>query len=649
MTSYTYKTIPPEYRDSRSWREIDLSQMSESEKERFIRFHDGIENYLRTGHLSAASRIAQCTKSTLLRQLNRCLTSADDDQIFGWAGLIKHKRVKEYHRHQPLPTTDALSRGDRAGAFKSFLDMHPEIKKSIDALVLKTAIRRHVHEARIQFKNLARQFRNLCLKQGILDSEYPLNSKSQARQSVTRYAKEVITENSGRGTWARFGDGAWKHLNVSTGVKSFVPRPTPMKAWGLDAHKTDCIGCVIVHGPAGPQKIPIKRLWIVPTVDAGSHAVMGYSVGIRQEISAGTIEESLISATSQWEPRDFSESGLHYLEGAALPSYVYPELVGCAPSMIKFDNAVQHYATRIIEQTRKRFGASFCWGGIGQWSHNAIVERLFRSLENYGFHRMPSTTGSSPTDSVSRDAVKTALKLGIEWSHLLDLIDIIISEYNVTPNRGLGGQAPLTVLQNYLDPSYPRLLLRPLVEPTMAIPELGTIIRICTIRGSQRNGVKPYIETDGARYTNPLLANSFDMVGQKIALHLASKDVSHGNAFMMNGELLGELIAQGSWGQVAHSFEIRKEVGTLINEAAMWLRPDEDPIEQLMKFYAGRAIADSKKYPDKVSGAATKLTKLAHETGRVIPEAEEPISPLDPPPIRPLSGLVKSPSWKTVT
>jgi hypothetical protein len=169
------------------------------------------------------------------------------------------------------------------------------------------------------------------------------------------------------------------------------------------------------------------------------------------------------------------------------------------------------------------------------------------------------------------------------------------------------------------------------------------------IRGSQKSGLRPYVQYQHARYRNPELANSFDLVGSKVVIHVRSADVSTIDAFLPSGEPLGNLMAEGRWGEVSHSEEVRKEIGQLINAAGYHLGPETDPVQELLQRYANEASQDAKKKPKKVSKAATKLAKVAHETGRDIPEPEPPSSAAVKPPPSPSSmRFVKSPNWKTI-
>jgi hypothetical protein len=243
-----------------------------------------------------------------------------------------------------------------AGAFSKFLEEHQAIRDELDAIILGNARRGKIREAGISIKSVAKTFRELCVTQGIHEDEYPLNSKSCGRKSIERYMKNLVEEELVAGTRARYGDEAARRLSIGTGMSRAPLNLSPYDAGGMDAHKIDCIGCVVIPGPAGPQSVAIDRLWLVVHVEEVSKAIIGYSVAIRKEPSSATIEQTLICTGEQWRPRALSIPGLRYAEGSGLPSGVIPELMGCFPAVIKLDNAAPHFAVRIAENARRRRG-----------------------------------------------------------------------------------------------------------------------------------------------------------------------------------------------------------------------------------------------------------------------------------------------------
>lgn len=651
---FTFRTLPPEYRDFGRWRLVDVDALSEDEQKRFVRLKAAIETYVRTGRLSVASQEACCSEALIIKQLNRCTTIAKDGLILGWAGLLEGLRIKDYRRTAPMPVAVMGAARGFSGCFSRFLEEHDDLRVALESLILKSGRKQETQEARITIKKLALKFRDLCRDHGIRENEYPLNTMSYARRSIGRYVECLVQQNASKGTRARYGVTAQRHLSVATGKSGIRLAWAPYDVAGLDAHEMHCIGCVIVPGPAGPQPVAIERLWIICVVDEISRAILGYSVGIRTEVSSATVEEALISVISPWRPRSLSIPGLNYQEGSGLPGGVIPALAGCFPAILKVDNAAPHFAKRIAESARKRLGCAVTWGSIGHWEHNAVTERLFKTLETYGFQRLPSTTGSNATDSIKDKPIAQATKLGITWEALLDLTDILVADYNATQNRGLGGQSPLQVLVNHLELADPLFLPRLLPPATVDQPDLGVVVETRYVRGNQRYGRRPYIEVDRVRYTSPVLARSFGLIGTQLRIHIREANMGTLSAYFESGLELGELSAQGGWGKTEHTREMRKQIWALFDAGELTLAPGEDPVQALLRILSARAYRDALTRPQSISRAATKLANAANVSGLPVP------SPDPPPPdselladgrplAHPIPSTIKSPVWKSVT
>lgn len=651
---YTFRTIPPELADFKRWRRVDTSALTMDEKTRFTRLRRALELYLLTGKLTQASRESGYAAVVIIKQLNRCVTIAGDGQPWGWAGLLSRRRIGHYTRHVPSPQGPRSATAGFAGAFEAFLDAHDDLRRALDDLILPKDREGVFQERELAVRELTNKFRRLCLLHGIREDEYPLNTKSCARRTLARYQSALIAHKPYAGIKAHFGEEAAKRLRVGTGECGIATALAPYDVGGIDAHEEHCIGCVIIPGPAGPQRVAIERMWLVVHAEQVSHAVLGYAFGIRTEASSTTVEESLICTGKKWTQRDLTIPGLRYDEGSGLPSGVIPELEGCYPAILRFDNAAAHFANRIAEAAKRRIGCAITWGGIGHWEHNAVVERFFKTLETYGFQRLPSSTGSNATDAAKRDPIEKATRIGITWDALLDLADVLIANYNVKKSRGLGGQSPLQVLRTHLALDEPTFLPRILPFPTVDQPEIGITVETRVVRGNQRQGRRPYVEIDRVHYTSAALAKSFGLIGSKLRLHVREADMRTVRAFFESGEELGVLQALGSWGRSPHTREMRKIINALCDAGELELRPGRDPIQALGEYYSSKAYRDALERPHSVSKSGTKLANWANQSNRPIPAAE-PIEQnaelLDDPEtaVRPIPSTIKAPVWKSIT
>lgn len=660
---WSAKTLPPDLADTSCWRTVDTDALDEDSRERFIRYRAAIDRYLETGKLGAISSELGLTKNSIIRQLNRCVTVASDGRLYGWAALIPEFRMGTYERRAAVPTGRVHGGGTRAGAFQAFLAKHPEIRQKIERLVLKRGGKMTVHEARIALKNVHASFVACCEEAGVKGNEYPLNSKTKGRRSVERYANEIMQCAAEEAVRARFGTVAHSRLNVGRGRQSSPLASAPYDVVGIDPHKMDCIGTVRIPGPKGPQRVALERLWIVPVVDDYSRAILGYSVGIRTECSAATIEQSIISAMSEWRPRELTVPKMVYAANAGLPSGRFPGLVGRAWATMMVDNAAVHYSRAIAERARRRLGCAVNYGPIGHWEHRPALERVMRTLEGYGFQRLPSTVGTGPTDPVKSDPVRKAVELGIDWEMLLDVIDVVIANYNATQNEALGNRSPLNLLRDYVEDGSLDFLPRRLPPATATVAELGVMIETKTVRGDLRNGRRPYIEIDRVHYTSPLLSSSFGLVGKKMRIHIRESNMCSVVAFHESGEELGVLKAQGAWATTVHTREMRKQVNALRDSGELTIGFNDNPIVALLNHLGSVTYREAERKPMKISRHATKLARAAAASGMpVVPAANQtPSLPSSAERVlsvvptsseqsdhRTLSVLIKPPQWKTV-
>lgn len=662
---WTAKTLPPDLADTTRWRTVDADALDKTQKARFLKYQAAIEAYVRTGKLTAISTELGVSRNSIIRQMTRCATIASDGKPYGWTALISGQRTGGYERKARLPTGRQSSGGASSGAFRAFMMAHPVIKQKIDNLILKRAAKGVVHEACIALKNIHAAFVACCEEAGITGHQYPLNSKSRGRRSVERYVTNVLQSKSEEACRARFGSIARSHLSVGKGRQSAQMSYAPYDVVGIDPHKLDCIGTVRIVGPKGPQRVAIERLWIVPAVDDHSRAILGYSVGIRTECSAATIELCIISAMSAWRPRELKVPKMVYAPGAGLPSGRFPELIGRAWAAMMVDNAAVHYSRAIAERARRRLGCAVNYGPVGHWEHRSALERVMRTLEAYGFQRLPSTMGSSPTDPAKDDPVRKAVTLGIDWEVLLDLIDVVIANYNVTPNEALGNRSPLSLLHDYVDAGALDFLPRRLPPPSATIAELGVTILTKTVRGDLKQGRRPYIEIDRVRYTSPLLSSCFGLVGKQMRVHLRESNMCSVTVYHESGEELGILQAQGAWGRTIHTREMRKQINALRDSGELVVGYQDNPIVALLNYLGSEVHKDAEKKPMKVSRNATKLARAAEASGLPVAQPAEHTATLQPlPPTQPalsvvpapapqpetpkLSVLVKPPQWKTV-
>ncbi len=644
----TFKTISPELRDTSKWPEVDLSSMAFDDLARFERLMPAVESYLRNGKLRAAAKTAQMSEDALLDQVNRCLMPHSDGGIVGWAGLIHRLRLSGYARTSPLPQGLNASRRGASGAFHLFLDENLTIKKALDEAIRKGTGRGKAKAAFTPHKAIWKKFVEL-VESFIPPDHYPRNQKSFARRSVERYVTNMIA-NDAKARSLAVGQVAKTSGQVGNGLSSFELIRSPLDLVGADAHHVDCFGMIEIEGPAGPQLVPISRVWIYVVVDFESRAVCGYAASFRTEPTATQIELALDMATKPWQPRVLNMGAVRYKEGAGFP-------MGCvdgfvfAPAALRMDSAAQSFANRIVHRVRRRFGCAVSWSAVGAWYHNDVVERFFGSLERFGLHRLPTSVGSGPADPRRTDGAAAAVKLNVTWQHLLDLLEVAIAEYNAKAQPGLGHRSPLEVLRDYFDRHRQRFVPRPRIPPTLLTPRLGVEIETHTVRGSCAAGKlkRPYVQVDKATYTSPELASQFALIGRPIVLHVHEDDMRTVEAFLEDGTRLGLLtVRERGWRRTKHSRDQRKQINRMRDERELSDIRGGDYVECFLEHLARTAFASAANRPDRVSEDATRLAEAIRTTGASVPRVGMPKpDSANVTPLRPIPKLLNlpKPSW----
>jgi hypothetical protein len=361
---------------------------------------------------------------------------------------------------------------------------------------------------------------------------------------------------------------------------------------GSDAHTIDCIGFIILNGPSGRQKVPVTRFQLVVNLCQNKRLVTGYSISVQKQIEAKHVEEAYLMGTLPWKPMKLTIEGLSYTKGAGFPNGVIDGIGEINPALIRLDNAAQHYANGIRTRLRQSLACAIVWGGVGHWWRNAVTERFFGTLERYGFQRLPSSMGSGTQDPHrAENPVLEATGKGIEWDELVQLVDVLLANYNAKPHTSLGGVSPLDSLRAAISSRSGFWISRPSPPYTASSPRLGVQVLRKRIAGSVRNRVPPYVEIGEIRYTATCLSSRYDLIGRHVYVHIP-RDMRTVECYLDSGPYIGELKCMDrGWSLSSHSYEIRQLVNALIRKGEMWVPSEGDPMVVYLGHLEKKAIA----------------------------------------------------------
>lgn len=578
-------SLDPKLKDLATWPSVKTDAWSAKRRSLFERLEGAIRSYFGGGIVKEICQRYNISRQEFYRYLRRCLDTHRDGQIYGWRGIIPYARQKSYQRRKPAKSHQR-STGGNSGAFNQLLDLYPDIAEGIQNRLLKELPEEAVHEPRIPLMAILKWFLNACKRKGLTAKDYPFCTNSLGRTALWKHLKTLMNLHPEKVIKSRYGKHAGRRWR-STGHGPSVEKVTrPFERVQFDGHRLD-MNCVVLvpHTHGDLIELALGRLWLLAIVDVYSRTILGYHVSLNAEYNTEDVLQCAKSAIIPWKPRALSIPGLQYAYGGGLPSGVIPKLSWVLFDELCYDNAKANLAERAVNKITSVLGCAINPGPVESPERRGIIERVFALLEEAGFHRFPSTTGSHPQDPRRNHPQAQAERLRITLDHLLEIIDLVIARYNATPHSGIGYKSPLDVMQHFADDD--NSLIRTLPEDQRGKLGLLDIEFTKTVRGDLKTGRRPYVDCEGARYRNDLLSRSPELIKTKLTLVMDPEDARLVTAYLPNGAELGVLVANSFWGIRPHTLEIRKAILSLKKKKLIYLTESQDPIPVYLDYLAG--------------------------------------------------------------
>lgn len=581
--------FPEKYKDTSIWPDVIIDNLSPTNKEIYLKRKKAIDYLMNTDKkISEIELETSLKRSEIYRFLRRCLEVDNTGSIIGYRALIPYKRIKDYCRTD-FPENNIDENFNYTGSFNLLLETYPSLKEFIINLYFnRTSSNKNIFEPKISIKNLHKKFINMCRELGIKNNEYPFNTDSLARKSLERFVHDLST-NYFIESAKRHGDQATmvaKHSGL--GIKNSPMILRPLERVEFDGHRIDTSLSIIFTTPEGDEIIEnMNRIWILSIVDIATRAIIGYHICLNKEYSSHDVLLCIRNAIYPWKKRELSITGLKYSEQANFPSNLFPEAEFGIWDEFCYDNAKANIAKNVKEKLTELVNCSINMGPVAVPVKRPIIERFFRTLEQNTFHRLPSTTGSGPTDPKRKNSEQYAIDFKITAEHLEEIADVAIAEYNATPHEGINNLSPLEVFGQRLNRGYSILQLNETNRSNFNFFSIKVERRIC---GSIECGRRPYIHYEGVRYTNEILNHSPHLINKKLTLLINSDDLRNIKSFLDDGSEFGNLYAFGKWGITPHDLRTRKAINKLKNNKIIQFTNMDDPIEIYQQFLVKEAV-----------------------------------------------------------
>ena len=514
-----------------------------------------------------------------------------------------------------------------------------------------------VPEAKISVRNLQKVFLDLCKKVGReAQGQWPFNTKTKGLTSLANFIKLIAQKKPEKFVRARYGADAATHLSVGCGKDRLLVPQMPFDVVGVDEFSFDTFSTITIPVPqGGEQDIAIERIHIAVLVEFLSKAICGWYIFFTASAAASDIRQVIQNALTPWKPRQFSIPGLTYgAPDAGMPSGLIAGLEYHSWAILMVDNALAHQDISLVGDLGSVTGSHVNFGPVGAWYRRAELERRILDVLMNSAQRLPSTSGSAPCDPIKNDPIGTAVKLKIRWTAIEELIEVVIAQLNAMPSEGLGMLSPIELLRQKLsDPLFP-FLRRPLPLARHTPNCLTMVYQEVVVKGSQKNGRRPYINLDRGRYTNPTLAQSWGLIGKKLRIGIDENEFRQVEASVVgSGAVVGTLYVQGGWSKTRHTRAMRKAINQLRYLKILAIPPEADPVAIYLHYLGvkARVEAKPKSGQPRVSKSANKLASIEHRTGLSLSETvqtnrvEYSSPPLLPDGVFPLHTSLRDLLW----
>ena len=472
------------------WNNVCVDFMDLGEKEIFLNRKKAVDMYIEGMALINISQITSIPHQRISKFIEMCITiDPSTGKQCGYEALLGAKKRK--YKSDIMKQTTEKSRG----SFVSLLLKYPTLKTFLEDAFFNQSGK--ILSKNLTINNLHLIFLEECRKLKIQDYEYPFNTKDKARRTFYSYMKQL--EISSVALLSQRQNKDIRQKLHSTGIKQSL-RPIPLYPYSviqIDGHKIDMLYTVEVRNKHDEIVLmPATRMWLIAVIDAATRTVLGYSLTTNENYNQSDVLRAIRNSIIPKGIMEFTLKGLSYPDNYGYPSLAIPELSWAMPDTIMLDNAKSHLAENTISKLCSTLKCSLNYGSVATPETRGIIERLFGTLEESGYHRLPSTTGSNINDSRRTNSEKDAIKYQIRYNDILQLTEYFIALYNNSPHTALDNQTPLEcirrrVIEAGMMPSIADGDMRDRVYRLISSTELKTV------RGSVKNGKRPYITYKG--------------------------------------------------------------------------------------------------------------------------------------------------------
>ncbi len=212
----------------------------------------------------------------------------------------------------------------------------------------------------------------------------------------------------------------------------------PFSAVQIDGHIIDMLYTVEIPNTDGTaSSIVATRAWLIAVIDVSTRCILGYSVSQAFNYDQYDVIDAVKDAIVPKTLKELTITGLKYPSNGGYYPTALPELKYAVFDTIMLDNAKAHLSGFTLGKLTDDLKCTVNYGSVATHETRGIIERFFETLETQGFHKLPMTTGSSAKDLKRKSPEKKTMKYKVTYDQIVELLDVLIAQYNNTPHRDL--------------------------------------------------------------------------------------------------------------------------------------------------------------------------------------------------------------------
>ena len=577
-----------------SWEEPNTEALSDKDRRIYEKRKRAIDLIAYEGYsYTRAAKEGDVCRAQITNLIERCLTLDSSGVFFGYFALVPYIHVKSYVYPE--------------NSIEHIMNENPDILIAIKKKYFKRSTTAHTVPMKIEAFRL---FQQKLVDKGFTNNDYPRCLSDKGLRSFYRYLDRIELSDMAL-TMSRKSDNA-KQRNKTTGgnpkAKPKVIRP--YSTIQIDAHDLDFYWATetkdirgnIIYKSAGRPKLYMA-------LDVATGVVVGYVLCYEFDTNRGTALKLFETIIKPIDPCDDIEKAWH-------PSAVFEEARWAKPEVIMLDNHSVQLSADVMSCI-ERLGVILQYGPVSSPVYRSRLERAFGSIETMAGHKLPSTTGSNPSDIKRVDPERAAEEYGITREFVDAYIALAIAEYNNSPSSALDGDSPYQAMGAAFNAGLvPNKIDKSRRDETFAIYRYE-IRKICSNR---KSGARPHINIFSEEYSGPIIASSYEYTGMEVVCEINPEDVSEMKIYTKKGQLIDTLHAKGKHEGMRLSERTKKELNKHAREMYVernaGLTITDEKVEEL---------ENSKRKKDRKLASAIK-----HDTkGQSLPKApkKDPVVP----------------------